>query len=217
MELVRPYVVVPVHYPMFYVSDCIFEFPIPEGAPDYYTATGHGYYPPYRSPETLRTKHVHYGRQVNVCLPPLALSARLLYFALSEATPFPVPANLPVNRDAARAQGITQIMPTQADYILFNQHKGAAYLPRGSWDWYADLSEEQARIEDAGVWRKELQSKSSKWDNELWRMMFSYNPWKPTPSNIIPVPGPYTYGSLEGKWMGRMLVCADALLVPPTY
>ena len=147
MELVRPYVVLPIRYPAFWQPDCHFEFPIPDGRPLYHAITPHGFYPPYRNPDQLGRQRLHFGLPIRVSVPPISIAAKLLYFSRSEATPFNIPTALPANREEAIARGITQPMPTQEDYRRFNQHKAAAPPEPASWDWYALLNVAEAREE----------------------------------------------------------------------
>lgn len=202
MELVRPYVVLPTRYPAFWQPDDIFEFPIPNGRPVHHAITPHGYYPPYRNPEQLGSTHRHHGLRFRASVPPISIAAKLLYFARSEATPFHIPANLPATRDEAMAQGQTDVRPTQEDYRRFNEHKAAAPIPRGSWDWLSLLGEQDARQEDEGVWKKTLKAKSAKWDHDWYRMLYCFDPWYV--SNVKALP--YMKGSLDGDWEGRMLL-----------
>lgn len=202
MELVRPYVVLPIRYPAFWQPDYHFEFPIPGGRPLYHAITPHGFYPPYRNPDQLRRKQQHHGLRLRASVPPISIAAKLLYFSRSEATPFHIPPTLPANREEALARGISQTMPTQEDYRRFNAHKAAAPVKPASWDWYSLLDDEGARQEDEGVWKKMLKSKSAKWDHDWYRMFYCYDPWRATEIKSLP----YIKGSLDGDWVGRMLV-----------
>lgn len=144
----------------------------------------------------------HYSVRLDISVPPITVAAKLLYFARSEATPFEFPNNLPVDRAAAEAAGYLLPMPTQADYIKFNEHKGARVLERGDWDWRSKMDEEEGKLEDDGVWRKGLKAKSARWDNDWHRWCYCFDPWHvPDLKGVV-----YTYGSLNGDWMGRMLV-----------
>lgn len=182
MELVRPYVVMPIRYPTFHVPDYVFSFPVRVPVANALslglTQTPHGYYPPYRPTSTVRTELHHYHARLHIARPPLALAARLLYFARSEATPFHIPPALPRDREEALARGITQPMPTQADYMRFNEHKAASVFPKGK------------------------NADSSRWDEDLARMVFCADPFYVSPSKTRV----YRLGQIEGDWMGRMLV-----------
>ena len=213
MELVRPYVVLPLRYPSFHAPDNHFDFPLPQDMRErlpYTHLTPHGFYPPYRKPETLAITHLHYNVRLEISVPPITIAAKLLYFARSEATPFDFPTNLPVDRAAAIAAGYLQPMPTQADYRQFNEHKGAKVLERGDWDWRSKMDEEEGKLEDDGVWRKGLKAKSARWDNDWQRWCYCFDPWQtPDLKGVV-----YTYGSLNGDWMGRMLVSVPPQLLP---
>lgn len=187
MELVRPYVVLPVRYPIYHVPDCHFKLPM-SGPVIHVANTPHGLYPPYRDPGRLQHTIAHFGVEFKVAAPLVATAARLLYFARSEATPFHIPDALHVNRDAAYEAGITTVIPTQEDYIRFNQHKAAAVVPKGKL------------------------ATSTSWDEDWQRIRYCYNPWA-----IPPRKGStYVYGSLDGTWMGRMLVSKPSMVYTVT-
>lgn len=211
MELVRPYVVLPVRYPAFWQPDYHFTFPIPDDRIVYRFITPHGYYPTYRNPEHLGRVHHHLGVRFRASVPPISIAAKLLYFARSEATPFHIPTTLPATREQALEQGFTDIRPTQEDYLRFNRHKAAAPIEPASWDWHDSLNDEEARLEDEGVWRKSLRSNSSKWDLDWYRMLYCFDPWYV--SDIRPMP--YIKGAFEGDWEGRMLVRLFTITVSP--
>ncbi|GJE89645.1 hypothetical protein PsYK624_057490 [Phanerochaete sordida] len=202
MELVRPYVVLPVRYPAFWQPDYHFEFPIPDGRPAYRAIGPHGYYPTYRHPDHLGLLHKHRGLRFRASVPPISLAAKLIYFARSEAMPFHIPTALPATREAAIELGFTDIRPTQEDYLRFNQHKAAAPIKPASFEWYGELNEEEARQENEGVWKRTLRSKSAKWDLDWYRMLYCFDPWYV--SDIKPLP--YMKGMLDGDWEGRMLL-----------
>jgi hypothetical protein len=215
MELVRPYVVLPLRYPSFHAPDNHFEFPLPPELQEHlpYThMTPHGFYPPYRIPDSSDLSHMHYNLRLEIAVPPITIAAKLLYFARSEATPFEFPPGLPVDRAAATAAGFVHPMPTQEDYRKFNEHKGAQVLERSDWDWRSKLSEEDGELEDDGVWRKGLKAKSARWDNDWQRWCYCFDPWNvPDLKGVV-----YTYGSLNGDWYGRMLVSVFMLWHPCT-
>ncbi len=205
MERVRPYVVTAPRYPSFHAPDNHFEFPLNEdlGHEFPYTfVTPHGFYPLYRQPEALVETHKHYGLKLEIAAPPITIAAKQLYFSRSEITPYEVPTNIPVDRVAASAVGQNFPSPTQIDFIEFNFHRGVKPSELGSWDWRSELSEEDGQLEDDGVWRKGLKSKSAKWDNDWQRWTYCWDPWAvPSLKGVV-----YTYGTLEGLWTGRMLV-----------
>ena len=177
MELVRPYVVLPVRYPIYHAPDCHMSFPITKSFVPALQPP-HGVYPPYRSAELLEVKLEHFGVKLSVGAPLVTVAARLLYFSRSEATPYHIPDTLPVDRDAAYEQNMLQVIPTQQDYIRFNEHKAAAVVPKGR------------------------RADSSKWDEDWERIRWCWNP-----QVAFPLKGStYAHGSLEGDWMGRMLV-----------
>ncbi|KAI0095185.1 hypothetical protein BDY19DRAFT_902185 [Irpex rosettiformis] len=81
MELVRPYVVLPLRYPSFHVPDNHFEIPLPPSMrdrPHYTHITPHGFYPPYRKPENLLVISPHYNIRIEFSIPPITIAAKLL-------------------------------------------------------------------------------------------------------------------------------------------
>ena len=74
MELVRPYVVLPLRYPSFHAPDNHFEFPLQRSLLTqlpYTHMTPHGFYPPYRLPNQLATVHMHYNLRLDIAVPPI--------------------------------------------------------------------------------------------------------------------------------------------------
>lgn len=216
MELVRPYVVAPFRYPAFHAPDNHFELPIPSEYrvdPPYLLTTPHGFYPPYRKPEVLCTTAVHYGIAFPIAPPPISTSAKLIYFSRTEAVQFPIPDTIPATREAAIALGNDHVAPTQEDFRFFNSHKAARLMGRGDWDWRSKLGVEDGKLEDDGVWRKSLQSKSSKLDNDWNRWRYCFDPWKDSDTKGVV----YTFGCMNGSWAGRMLVRSFNPVLIPCY
>ena len=117
-------------------------------------------------------------------------------------------AQVPETRAAAIALGRLEPSPTQEDYRKFNDHKAAKAIERAKRDWWDELTDEQRLLEDDGVWRKGLKAKSARWDNDWHRWSYCWDPWTvPTLKGVV-----YTYGSLNGVWLGRMLVCFFPLI-----
>lgn len=202
MEIVRPYVVLPLRYPSFHAPDNHFDFPLRLSLLQHlpYThMTPHGFYPPYRLPHVQVSHHIRYGLPIEIGAPPITLAAKLIYFARSEATPFTIPTNIRATR-AEGPQGDPS--PTQEDYRKFNEHKAAKSLERGNWDWRNEIDEEEGKLEDDGVWRKGLKAMSARWDNDWHRWSYCWDPWHVSDLKGVV----YTYGSLNGVWLGRMLV-----------
>ncbi|KAH9950972.1 hypothetical protein B0H21DRAFT_776357 [Amylocystis lapponica] len=175
MDLIRPYVLTALRYPSFHAPDNHFDFPLNRALQDefpYTLMTPHGFYPLYRQPD-------------NFCLTPLS-----------------VPSTLPLNREHAIQLGRTYVSLTQADIIEANSHKSVKLLERGEWDWRSQLSEDDGKLEDDGVWRKGLRGKSALWDNDWHRLTCCTDPWNvPELKGVV-----YTYGTLDGLWQGRLLM-----------
>ncbi|KAJ3489605.1 hypothetical protein NLI96_g2037 [Meripilus lineatus] len=211
MELVRPYVITAPRYPSFHAPDNHFDFPLDEATLGHefpYTyVTPHGFYPLYRQPEALVEHYKHYNMKLDIAAPPITIAAKQIYFTRSEMTPYEIPPDFPVDRQAANRQAEEAghriyPTPTQYDFREFNFHRGVKPVDLGNWDWRSELNEEDGQMEDDGVWRKGLKSKSSNWDNDWQRWTYCYNPW--AVSNLKGVV--YTYGTLQGLWTGRMLI-----------
>ena len=224
MELVRPYVVTAPRYPSFHAPDNHFDFPLHEdfGREFPYTfVTPHGFYPLYRQPESVVDRHKHYSMKLEIAPPPITIPAKQLYFARSEIAPFEVPTTIPVDRATAITLGQDFPSPTQADFVEFNHHRGVKYADLGEWDWRSQLTDEDGQMEDDGVWRKGLKSKSAHWDNDWQRWTYCWDPWQVSPLKGVV----YTYGTLEGLWAGRMLVrfssssssCGAGYLYSPSH
>lgn len=208
MDLIRPYVALPVRYAPFYQPDNHLDFPIPEGRPMPYSRTAHGAYPVYRLPMSFATRHLRYNIPIDIALPPISIAAKLIYFSRAEVDYYPIPQFLPPDRGAALAQGINHVVPTQEDYVVFNDRKGARMLPKNDIDWWRKLSEAERTLEDDSIWRPSLKSPSAKWENDWNRGCFSWDPWaSPTQRHVL-----YTPGLIVGDWMGRMLVSCSVTI-----
>ena len=150
----------------------------------------------------------HFDRDIRFRTPPVTAAARLLYFSRREMIPLDIPATLPVDWPTAHAQGIHPPQ-TQADIIEVNTHACAHFVPPSHWDWKSTLTPEQRRLEEEGVWTRNLVAPSVAWDNDWVRFTACWNPWA-----YVPLKGTtYTFGSMDGLWQGRMLVRPAFLLL----
>ena len=205
-RLVRPYVITALRYPSSHAPDNHFDFPLSEefeGVFPYTLITPHGYYPLYRDPEMLEEKFEHFGCELRIQAPLITQAAKLLYFACLETVSIPPPPGIPATRAHAVALNLPDGIPTTEDYEEMNAHKSAQLVDVGSWDWRAELNEEQGRLEDDGVWRKDLRSTSARWDNDWQRWCYCWDPWSDRDELKGVV---YTYGTLSGLWQGRAMV-----------
>jgi hypothetical protein len=116
-------------------------------------------------------------------------------------TPLQCPPDLPVDRPAALAQGISWGQ-TQADIIEVNSHSSAQLVPASDWNWKSALTPEQMLVEEDGSWRRDLLAPSAAWDNDWERSTACWNPW----AHVELKGTVYTFGSLDGLWQGRLLV-----------
>ncbi|EKM61870.1 uncharacterized protein PHACADRAFT_248766 [Phanerochaete carnosa HHB-10118-sp] len=186
MEITRPYVIAPFRFSPFHAPDYFFHLPPLVGSladPPAILRTPHGPYPRHPRHEEL-AEHVHYGISLRMRPPLIAIYAGLLYFARSEAVTYRIPTEFPADRAAAHARGIHGVGPTQEDFQKFNAHKGACVVPKGSWH----LPEGQP-------------APSMAWEDDWNRMRHCLNPYVGrSPRRAV-----YTYGSLAGNWLGRML------------
>ncbi len=149
----------------------------------------------------------HYGRSIHFRTPPITIAAKLIYFSRRETIPLAIPSDLPVDRADALAQR-RNWGPTQADIIEVNSHTGAQFVDASDWDWKSTLTPEQRRIEEEGVWRRDLRSPSAAWDNDWERFTACWDPW----ANVEFKGTVYTFGSMNGLWQGRLLV---RFILPP--
>ncbi len=185
MDLLRPYVTMPIRYPSFYAPDNHFEFPINHDFLERFPIsirTPNGAYPVYRSPLDSLARPMHYREPFYVRAPLISVSAKLLYFSRAEAVPQEVVEGTPLDRADAIARGITYILPTRVDYAEFNSHKAVKFLNNGSWERNQPIS----------------MHLDIDWD----RSLYCFDPWSDGPLNL-----PYTFGTLTGLWLGRINVC----------
>jgi hypothetical protein len=194
-----------IQYPSAHAPANHFTFPLSEEFAEEFPhsiLTAHGPYPLYRDPKDTVFRTIHYGQLLTIGTPLISTAARILYFTRRQIPQFPVPSELPVNRAHARQLGNFSIRPTQADLIELNAHKCAQLPPKTKWDWWEDLTEEELRIQDEGIWHHQLKSNSAAYDHDMERLRHCYNPW------VRPVAkGPvFAFGSLSGLWHGRLLV-----------
>lgn len=205
-RLVRPYVITALRYPSSHAPDNHFDFPLSEdfnGVFPYTLITPHGYYPLYRAPEMLVDTFKHFGVRLHIQAPLITQAAKLLYFACLETVSIPPPPGIPLNRAHAISLNLPDGIPTVEDYEEMNAHKSAQFVDVGSWDWRAELDDEQGKLEDDNVWRRGLKSASSRWDNDWQRWSYCWDPWneKDDLKGVV-----YTYGTLSGLWQGRAMV-----------
>ncbi|PSR74766.1 hypothetical protein PHLCEN_2v9563 [Hermanssonia centrifuga] len=182
MDLLRPYVTMPIRYPSFYAPDNHFEFPISRDFLERLPVTirtPNGAYPVYRSPLDSLARPMHYREPFYVRAPLISVSAKLLYFSRAEAVPQEVVEGTPLDRADAIARGITYILPTRVDYAEFNSHKAVKFLNNGSWERNQPIS----------------MHLDIDWD----RSLYCFDPWSDGPLNL-----PYTFGTLTGLWLGRI-------------
>lgn len=151
----------------------------------------------------------HYGRQIRFRTPPITIAAKLIYFSRRETIPLTTPDGIPVDRPAALAQGVTWGQ-TRADIIEVNSHFGAQFVDPSHWDWKSTLTPEQRRIEEDGIWRRDLRSPSAAWDNDWERFTTCGNPWADVQLKGVV----YTFGSMDGLWQGRLMV---RFTLPPPF
>ncbi|OCH92972.1 hypothetical protein OBBRIDRAFT_772380 [Obba rivulosa] len=201
-RLTLPYVVTTIRYPFYHAPDNHFDFPL---APVFATefpfalATPHGFWPQYRDPDMVRERIEHYGEEITIAPPLLALGARLLYWTLAERRVWQYEADWPVDREDAISQGRPSF-PTQADIIELNSTRGVKLFDRGDWDWRAKLAPEEERDEDDGVQRTTLKAKSAAWDCDWERLRGCIDPIRLDPhKGLVYVPG-----TLSGLWKGRI-------------
>jgi hypothetical protein len=176
--------------------------------------TAHGEYPilPPRGDTVAEVSH--FDRTIRFRTPPITIAAKLIYISRREMTPVQAPSDLPVDRPAALAQGISGGL-TQADVIEVNSHSSAHLVPTSDWDWKSTLTPEQRLIEEEGTWSRDLTAPSAAWDNDWERSTTCWDPWA-----HVELKGPaYTFGSMDGLWQGRLLVrltCLPSFLVQPS-
>lgn len=203
-DLVRPYVLTALRYPVFHAPDNHFELPLPEQLreqPPWLLTTPHGFYPLYRDPDALAEHLAHFAMPLTLAAPLIALGAQLIYTALHE-TPLPYSPGQPENRAHSLQLNRHYIHPTRADVDEANAKPSVVPPSRGDWDWYAGLSAEQRVIEDGRTMRPNLTSASAKWDRDFARLVFCFDPYN-YPSLK---PSMWTHGTLTGLWRGRLLV-----------
>ena len=146
-------------------------------------------------------EEIHFGRAIRFRTPPITIAAKLIYFSRREVIPLAAPPNLPIDRPAALAQGISWGQ-TRADIDEVNSHAGAQFVPASHWDWKSTLTPEQRLIEEDGAWRRDLLSPSAAWDNDWERFTACWDPW----ADVDLKGTVYTFGSMDGLWQGRLLV-----------
>ena len=168
--------------------------------------TAHGIYPLYREPHKLIEDVDHYGRNLEWSRPLITIAAKMLYFARRETVPIPIPPQLPRDRAHAIELGHIHISPTAADVQEVNDHLTVQFVDRTEWDYHTKMSDEQLEQMDEGLWTEDLNTASSRWDNDWNRSAFCFDPWLRTKLKGVT----YTHGMLNGLWQGRMLVSNHA-------
>ncbi|KAI9444668.1 hypothetical protein H4582DRAFT_1910428 [Lactarius indigo] len=211
IRLVLPYVVMSFKYSSFFAPDNHLVLPLPdewEHRDIVSLETAHGQYPVFPSRDDPIASVNHFGRNIRFRTPPVTAAARLLYFSRREMIPLDIPSVLPLDWPTAIAQGI-QPPQTQADIIEVNSHAGAQFVPPSHWDWKSTLTPEQRRLEEDGIWRRNLLAPSAAWDNDWERFTACWDPWADTDLKGTV----YTFGSMDGPLAGE-----DARLVSnPVY
>lgn len=203
MDRVRPFVINPVRYQPFQVSDNYFSLPIPADSVmslPFTSVTAHGPYPAYKPAGSRVSTHTLYRQTINVSAPLISLAAKFIYISRSEATPIHAPADWPETRAAAIAQagGQSWVRPTQADLVEFNAHKTAVPFGLGCWERTL-VNGAASRMSAADWWTQEFLSVRFDHDWSRWQHCFDVRFSGPTRT-------PYTPGSLSGTYFGRSLV-----------
>ncbi|KAJ3557680.1 hypothetical protein NM688_g1340 [Phlebia brevispora] len=206
MDLVRPYVVNMVRYPVFHIPDNHFFVPIDRmymGQFPFTVATAHGPYPPYRDAETVVVRRNHFSIDFAMMPPLIGLAARLLYFARSEATPVVPTEGTADDRTHALALGRDWVHPTRADLTEFNG-LGSAKAP------HLGLRNPQSPLDPSTFDLLSLNFESC-----FQRLLDCIDPFW---ANLT---APFELGSLTGDFGGRMLIPdtlqATEMLNAPVY
>lgn len=206
--LIRPYLLTATRYPNAHAPDNHFTFPISRillEENEWTFPTPHGFWPLYRQPRLSKVSLRHFGVQIILSAPLIALGAKLLHIAFFDALPVP-PVPLARDRASAIAAGQTFIGPTLADYEEANARRSAQLAKKGSWHWRDDPNEvkdeEQGKMEDASVYMRGLKAASAQWDLDWIRWTECINPW----AELRVRPVTYFPGSLTGEWQGRIFV-----------
>ncbi|TBU21907.1 hypothetical protein BD311DRAFT_869690 [Dichomitus squalens] len=201
--LLRPFAFYNFRYPPFLVPDNHVHLPLaahPTLYHDHSAITPHGFYPLYRSPDSLKHSFEHFGRRIAVAEPPIGLVAKLLYIALHERYSIVIPDLIPRDRHEANALNVGG--PTIADYQEFASHTAVHFPDPGHSSWRDDHNEEDGRIADTRAWTIDGKGESARHDNDWERWRGCLDPWDATRTK-----GPvYTPGSLSGFWTGQYLV-----------
>ncbi|TFK56903.1 hypothetical protein OE88DRAFT_1650405 [Heliocybe sulcata] len=221
--MVMPYVHLAFRYPAFHAPDNHYWFPLPSEYENSYPAsvrTAHGPWPLYRNQKSIRNVITHYGKELTFSTPLISQAAKLIYFSRREVEPIRIPPHLPLNREHALQQGL-EFGPTQEDVNEFNTFPQAKLLPKQTWNWLDELSEEQRKLERSGSWHRSLRTASAKWDNDWERWVSCHELLKePEAKGAV-----YAFGMMNGLWQGRLLVANEPAYMalattaqrPPTF
>jgi hypothetical protein len=149
----------------------------------------HGAWPVFRRPQDAPYTRTRYDMPLQLVVPSLPNGARLIYVTFREAVSIVVPPELPVDRAAAIAAGITTGQ-TQADLHELNNNRSTRFVPRGP------------RGSDGKVTGLAARTVSELWDDDFTRITSCLSPWAKPRFKAAP----FTPGSLAGLWQGRHLV-----------
>ncbi|KAF7796201.1 hypothetical protein EIP86_007375 [Pleurotus ostreatoroseus] len=205
-ELVRPFVINMVRYPVFHVPDNHFLVPIDNiymGAFPFTVNTAHGPYPPYRDAEMVVTQRIHYSSEITLMPPLISIAARLLYFGRSEAFSVVAGAHVPANRQEAQALGHDWVHPTRVDWDEFNAVNAARAPARGLLDPAAELNPTAMELH------------SIHFDSCFQRLIDCTDPF------WVNLTAPYEFGTLTGDFSGHAQIPetseANRMLNTPVY
>ncbi|KAF7784923.1 hypothetical protein Agabi119p4_1088 [Agaricus bisporus var. burnettii] len=199
VALVLPYVLNPYRYAQAEAPPYHFHFPLPlhksTNLIPHSFPSAHGPYPVYTP--NAEVSYPYFGSLPYFSPPPIAIAAKLLYFARREILPFNIPHHIPATR--AQALPSSEPSPTQEDFIEFNAHRGAKPPDRVTWDWYSGTRLVNGVFDPATV----ANPASEVWDVDYWRRRLCGNAWKRQPKwRPAKV---YVPGSMDGLWQGRLV------------
>ncbi|KAJ7170955.1 hypothetical protein C8R46DRAFT_1087260 [Mycena filopes] len=194
IRLVLPYVLVPYRYASSFAPQNHFLLPLQTAILPQANSivTAHGAYPVYLNPQRAWSQ-IHFSSRPVITPPLVTVAAKLVYFSRRETVPFSIPPHLPLNREHARAAGITHVGPNQDDIHEVNAHLNER-LPEVRAGW----GEGSAHENDEPL--------SVRWDSDWWRLRKCFNVHRATDRRLglSYVPGTFT-----GLWQGRMLIPSE--------
>ncbi|KAF8079340.1 hypothetical protein FPV67DRAFT_1403278 [Lyophyllum atratum] len=204
-QLLLPFVYVPYRYPTALAPPNHYLIPppiTPTHAPST-IPTPHGPYPIYPDPDP--TSIVHYTSRPQLARPLSAIAAKLLFLARAECTPFPIPPHFDRTREEAWGRGKFGVGPTREDMEEFNW-SWSARLPGGrAWPRLGGPLHDE---ENPFPSRPEGTGKSAKWDADWMRLRMCGDLMRMPPR--VPYGRVYEPFSMEGLWVGRMLIPGEA-------